>query len=326
MTNKVTAGIDFGKTHLRFGIAGDAPELKHFTKCVYTRGSPAGMYRQIYEGLDDALAQAGCARADLAGIGIAVPAVVNRETGAVAWGPDWDFMAGASLAEPIRERYGVPVAADVDTVMATWGEHWAGVGATCRRFAVLTWGTGLGAGLVLDGRVVENPGNLFPEFGHSRVSDDERLCKCGSRGCVDTMVCGGGIAAYGREALAAGKDTLIRDLCGNAPSAVTAAMVFEAAERNDAVAVEILRRVGVLIGRLCANVVLTVQPETIVIVGGLTERCGWILETVNATMRENCWFLFKGLTACEVVASRLGDTAGVLGAIRKAQVAAGRIT
>jgi predicted NBD/HSP70 family sugar kinase len=94
-------------------------------------------------------------------------------------------------------------------------------------------------------------------------------------------------------------------------------MVFEAAEAGDAIAHAILERVAVLIGRLCGNIVLTMQPEKIVIVGGLTERCGWVLDTINRTMTENCWLLFKGLTTCEVVASGLGDTAGVLGAIYK---------
>jgi len=323
-TEPCVIGIDFGKTNVRFAIAEDQPELKYFTKRPYLRGSPEEIHRQIFAGIDTALEEAGYARDAVLGIGIDVPAVVNRETGAILWGPDWDFMAGASLTKPIAERYGVPVVADVDPVMATWGEHWAGVGRTCQRFAMLTWGTGLGAGLVIDGEVQEYPDNLFPEFGHSRVSDDDWPCKCGATGCVDTMVCGGGIARHGRLAVEAGRQTLLRELCGNNPEQVTSPMVFEAAQRGDAVAVAILERVAVLLGRLCGNLVLTMQPEKIVIVGGLTERCGWVLDTINRTMRDNCWLLFKGLTQCEVVASQLEDTAGVLGAIYKARKMLGR--
>jgi predicted NBD/HSP70 family sugar kinase len=310
-------GIDFGKTNMRFAISEETPELKYYIKRPYTRGTPEVMTQQIFDGIDAALKESGYDPRSVLGIGIDVPAVVNRETGAILWGPDWSFLEGASLTKPLEARYGVPVVADVDTVMATWGECWAGAGTTCKRFAVLTWGTGLGAGMVIDGEAQEYPNNLFPEFGHSRVSDDERPCKCGARGCVDTMVCGGGIAEYGREAVAAGKETVLRDLCGNDPSCVTSPMVFEAAAKGDPVATAILQRVAVLLGRLCGNIVLTMQPEKIVIVGGLTERCGWVLDTINRTMTENCWLLFKGLTTCEVVASGLGDTAGVLGAIYK---------
>lgn len=321
---KCIIGIDFGKTNVRFGIAVGQAELKYFTKRPYLRGSPEEMHRQIFEGIDAALESCGYERSDVLGIGIDVPAVVNRETGVILWGPDWDFMAGASLTKPIAERYGVPVLADVDTVMPTWGELWAGVGRTCERFAVLTWGTGLGAGLVIDGKVQEYADSLFPEFGHSRVSDDDWTCACGATGCVGTLVCGGGIAKHGRLAVEEGRQTLLRELCGNDPSRVTSFMVFEAADKHDAVAISILDRVAVLLGRLCANIVLTLQPQKIVIVGGLTDRCAPVLATINRTMRESCWLLFKGLTTCEVVASELGDKAGVLGAIRKVQLTLGK--
>jgi len=316
---RCTIGIDFGKTNVRIAVAEDGFTLAYYTKRPYARVSPEDMSRQMAEGVDLALEETGHSPDELMGIGISVPAVVDRGTGEIVWGPDWDFMAGASLTRPIAERFAVPVVADVDTVMPTWGERWAGVGRSCDRFAVLAWGTGLGAGLVIDGEVREHPDNLFPEFGHSRVSDDDWPCKCGAVGCVDTMVCGPGIARHGRLALEGGKETVLRELCGGDPGQVTSHTVFEAAESGDAVARGILDRVAVLLGRLCANVVLTIQPEKIVIVGGLAKRSPLILDRINETMRKGCWLIRQGLTTCEVVMSELGDTAGVLGAIRKVQ-------
>ena len=317
-------GVDFGKTNVRFGLTEETPRLRYFTKRPYTRGSPDEMHEQIFAGIDHALSESGYHREDLLGIGIDVPAVVNRETGNILWGPDWDFMAGASLTRPIAQRYGVPVVADVDTLMPTWGELWAGVGKTCRRFAIITWGTGLGAGLVIDGEVQEYPNHLFPEFGHSRVSDDDWPCVCGARGCVNALVSGCGIAKHGRLAVESGKPTKLRQICGDKPEQVNSSMVFEAANQGDDVARAIVDRVAVLLGRLCANVVLTVQPEKIVIVGGLAERSKWVLDRINQTMGEGCWFISKGLMHCEVMGSELGDRAGVLGAIRKVQKKVGR--
>ena len=174
------------------------------------------------------------------------------------------------------------------------------------------------------GKVHEYPDNLFPVFGHSRVSDDDWPCKCGAVGCVDTMVCGGGIAKHGRLAVEAGEQTVLHESCGGDPEAVTSHMVFDAADRGDAVAQAILDRIAVLLGRLCANVVLTMQPEKIVFVGGLAERSPALLAKIRATMNEGCWLLQKGLTRCEVICSELGDRAGVLGAIRKVQVSGKR--
>lgn len=313
-------GIDFGKTNVRFAICEEKPELKYYTKESYSRGSAEEMHQAIFKGIDKCIAESEYQKEGLQGIGIAVPAVVDRKEGNIVWGPDWDFLAGASLTKPIEERYKVPVVADVDTVIPTLGEQWAGIGKECDRFVLLAWGTGLGTGVVIDGKVLEHPDNLFPEFGHSRVSDDEWQCKCGAVGCVDTMVCGPGIAKHGRIAVESGSQTLITELCGNDPEKVTAHMVFQAAEQGDLVAKAILERVAVLLGRLCSNAVLTFQPEKIVFVGGLSRYSNLVLDTINKTMNESCWLLFKGLTRCEVICSELGDNAGVLGAIRKVQL------
>ncbi|MBE0652863.1 MAG: ROK family protein, partial [Bacteroidales bacterium] len=309
-------GIDFGKTNVRYAISENEPELKYYTKETYSRGSAEEMHQTIFAGIDKSIAESEYNIEGLQGIGIAVPAVVDRKKGNIVWGPDWDFLAGASLTKPIEQRYGVPVVADVDTVIPTYGENWAGIGKTCKRFVLLTWGTGLGTGVVIDGKVQEHPGNLFPEFGHSMVSDDDWPCNCGARGCVDAMVCGPGIAKHGELAVKNGEHTLLSELCSNNPQGITSHMIFDAAEKGDLVSKAILQRIAILIGRLCANAVLTFQPEKIVIVGGLAKRSKLILETINKTMNENCWLLFKGLTKCDVVTSKLGDSAGVLGAIR----------
>jgi len=317
-------GIDIGKTNLRVAVTGTEPEFKYFVKRAYRRGSPPEMYRQIGEAVEEALREGSAPVSSLSGIGIGVPAIVSRHDGTILFGPDFDFLKGHSITQFLYQRYSVPIVADVDTVVASWGEQWAGAGRTCNRFGLITWGTGVGAGLILDGKVYEGPDNLFAEFGHSVVSDDDWPCNCGAVGCVDCLVSGPGIAEHARRALLSGKDTSLRDLCGNRADAVTCPMVFEAAKAQDPVALSILERVGVLLGRLASNLVYTIQPEKIVIVGGLAERADWILDTMKKTMRSQCWLIFKGFTRCEIVPSTLGDTAGVLGAIRMAQLKAGR--
>jgi glucokinase len=323
---KCFVGIDVGKTNMRVAVAGTQPELKYFAKRAYRRGAPVEIDEQIRRAVDEALAQACVPVSCLAGIGMGVPAIVNRNDGTILFGPDYDFLQGHSITRALQERYRVPIVADVDTVVASWGEQWAGIGCTCRRFALITWGTSLGAGLILDGKVYEGPDNLFAEFGHCIVSDDDWPCICGARGCVAQLVSGLGITEHARRALLDGKDTILRELAGTHPGAVTSPMVFEAAGRGDSVALQILERVGVLLGRLCANLVYTIQPEKIVIVGGLAEQAQSILETMNKTMRDHCWLIFKGFTRCEIVSSTLGDTAGVLGSIRMVQLKAAAIS
>jgi glucokinase len=317
--DKTFIGIDIGKTNMRVGLAADKPELRFFAKRSYQRGSPGDVDRQILNAVDEALERAGAPSDSLAGIGIGVPAIVNRDDGTILFGPDYDFLQGHSITKSLKDRYGVPITADVDTVVASWGEQWVGIGRTCNRFGLITWGTSLGAGLILDGRVYEGPNNLFAEFGHCIVSDDDWPCICGGNGCVATLASASGIVEHGRRALVQNKKTILRNLAEDRPANVTASMVFEAASRGDLVAQQILERVAILLGRLCANLVYTIQPEKIVIVGGLTERAHSILEMMNNTMRQHCWLIVKGFTSCEILPSALGDTAGVLGAIRMVQ-------
>jgi len=316
-------GIDIGKTNMRVAVTGTGPEFKYFVKRAYRRGSAPDMYQQIGKAVEEALQEGSVPVNSLGGIGIGVPAIVSRHDGTILFGPDFDFLKGHSITQFLYQRYSVPIVADVDTVVASWGEQWVGTGRTCNRFALITWGTGIGAGLILDGKVYEGPDNLFAEFGHSVVSDDDWPCNCGATGCVDCLVSGPGITEHARRALLAGKDTVLKDLCGNQPEALTCPMVFEAAKAHDPVALSVLERIGIILGRLASNIVYTIQPEKIVIVGGLAERVEWILDTMSKTMRSQCWLIFKGFTNCEIVPSTLGDTAGVLGAIRMAQLKAG---
>lgn len=325
-SDNVFVGIDVGKTNMRVGLTTGEPELKFFHKRSYERGSPRDIDQQLIHAVHEALDAAGVPASSLAGIGVGVPAIVNRQDGTILWGPDYDFLKNHSITRSLSDHYGVATAADVDTIVASYGEQWVGIGRTCNRFGLITWGTSLGAGLVLDGSVYEGRDNLFAEFGHCIVSDDDWPCICGGKGCVATLASASGIVEHGRRALRDGKKTALTSLAQNRPENVTSSMVFDAASRGDAIAQQILERVAVLLGRLCANLVYTLQPEKIVIVGGLAERAHSILEKINSTMRQDCWLLVKGFTCCEVLASILGDTAGVLGAIRMVRQRAVRDT
>ncbi len=246
---KCILGIDVGKSNIRVAIAEGSPELKYYCKWPYRSSTANEFEEQLTTAIDRALFESGRSRYNVGAIGIDVPAIVDREKGTIRYGPAFDYMGDYSITGRMSEYYGVPVVADVDTVMAAWGELWAGIGTTCKNFALITWGTGLGAGLVVNGEVVEGANSLFPEFGHSVVSDDDWPCDCGSRGCLNALVTGPGIARHGAIALEQGKKTLLCELAGNDPARVTSHMVFEAAETGDRAAKEILERVGILLGR-----------------------------------------------------------------------------
>ena len=315
----IYVGIDIGRTHYRVGLLDEQAQLIDFCKIIYERTGYELLLDSIISSIEDRIATAGLSVEDIRAIGTAVPGIVDRETGVFLQGPDYDFMRGKSLRKDLADRYSCCVTSDVDTTAPTWGELSAGLGKECDRFALLTWGTSVGAGLVLEGRVVSYRDNLFPEFGHSRVSDDDRPCICGGRGCFATLVSGDGIALSGREAAGRGESEYLAAILRESDRSISAADVFNAADAGDAGASEILGRVGELFGRLYANLVYYCQPEKIVVTGGMTPRFPAIRAVVIESMKNNCWLLKGGFTRCEPVMSTLGDTAGVIGAAAQAR-------
>ena len=315
-------GIDIGKTHFRVGMLDEQSKLVDYCKNAYGRTGYESLLKSITESIDERMDAIGASTADIGAIGVALPGIVNRETGLFLQGPDYDFMHGRSLGKDLAGRYSCTVVSDVDTIAPTWGELIAGVGKGCDRFALLTWGTSVGAGLVLDGRVISYRDNLFPEFGHSKVSDDDRACICGGRGCFATIVSGDGIALSGKEAAENGESDNLAAVLKETGGPITAAHVFDAAASGDSGARRILDRVGELFGRMYANLVYFCQPEQIVVTGGLTPRFAAIEPVVRKSMKRNCWLLEGGFTTCKPVMSTLGDTAGVIGAAAQARAKA----
>ena len=319
MQKEYFIGIDIGKTNVRVAIAKTEPQLLYYEKRPWQCQNYNDMSSLTLNFVEDAITETKIPVDSIRAIGIGVPAVVNRATGDVLYGPGFDLLDGHSCTSFLAEKYGVPVFADVDTVVGTRGELWAGIGRKCDDFAIITWGSGIGAGRVKDGEVILGRNNLFPEFGHSIVSDDDLPCICGSRGCIGTVASGPAIARQGKLALERGENSLLRELSNNDPNGITTRMVFDAAAKNDATALRIIKRLGILLGRLCANLVYMDQPKKIVVIGGLVEQKKWVLPQIAETMNENCWLIKRGFADCEVLFSELGDTAGVLGSIHMAR-------
>lgn len=245
-------------------------------------------------------------------VGIGTPGVVEPGTGRVLLAPNLaGFDRPVDVGLLLRERLGCEVAVGNDVNVAALGEARAGAGAGHQDILAVWLGTGLGAGLVLDGRLRVGPHGLAGELGHAVVVPGGRRCGCGGRGHLEAYIGRRALEVHARELHAAGRPTELVELAGEAPMK---SKVFRAAyDAGDLVARELIDEGVALLGTAIVNVAVTVDIGAVVIGGGLGERFGGLVtERVGESLRT------LGLAGVEpvVLEASLGDHAGALGAAR----------
>lgn len=247
--------------------------------------------------------------------GVAVPAVVDRQAGKVVWAPNipgwWDF----PLGEFLRSRTGIPVYLDHDGPAAVTGEQWVGAARGLSHVVFIIIGTGIGAGLILGGRVYRGSQGIAGGIGWScleRDAIDAPLYR--GKGFLETVASGPGIAREVREEILRGKTSLALEMSGGNPGAITAEEVFAAAARGDDVAREVLARAVRYIGMAAANLVSAFNPEIVVLGGGVGRHLGPYLDDIKHVVEVTAQP--QAGAVVRVVTAELGDDAGVMGAAK----------
>ena len=215
------------------------------------------------------------------------------------------------LAELFAERLGITTALTNDANAAAIGEMTYGVARGLKDFIMITLGTGVGSGIVINGQMVYGHDGFAGELGHVIVKEDGRPCGCGRKGCLETYCSATGVARTAREMLIARSDeSLLRKIPAEE---IVSKDVYDAAVRGDKLALEIFQYTGDILGRALANAIAFSSPEAIVLFGGLAKAGDLILKPVQKSMEENVLNIYKGKT--RLLLSELKDAdAAVLGA------------
>jgi glucokinase len=265
---RVVLAVDVGGTLTVAGVVTETGEvLEEIVRPTHEAG-PGTAGRTITALLDALVDRARRPGGGLLGIGVGVPAVVEAVTGRIGdeahHVPD---LAGQPLARNLQTRYGLPAWVDNDVNAVTLGEWMFGAGRGARSLVVLAPGTGFGAGLILDRRLIRGASGFAGELGHAPVKFDGRPCWCGGRGCLAVYASGRGIAEAARERAAAGSALLAA--AGGDPQAITAPLVFKAARAGDPAAAAVVDEACRALGAMIAVVVNGLNPEVVVVTGGV---------------------------------------------------------
>jgi len=218
------------------------------------------------------------------------------------------------LRQIIHDRLGLTAALDNDANCAVLGEWWVGAARGCRNAIGLTIGTGIGGGIILDGRLYHGSSDVAGEIGHTTIDTEGRRCKCGNYGCLEAYASGPNIALRAVESIEAGVESSLATLVDGDLTKVTAQTVYEAAQAGDELALEVVTDTARFLGAGIANLLNIFNPEVVVICGGVTLAGDHLFVPLR---REVARRAFKpAVNACRIVPCELTGTAGVYGAAK----------
>lgn len=244
------------------------------------------------------------------GIGIGAPNA-NFYSGNIEFAANLPWKGVLPLGEQLYEHLGIPVAVTNDANAAAIGEMTYGIARGMRDFVMVTLGTGVGSGIVVNGQLVYGHDGFAGEIGHLKMIRGGRTCGCGGKGCLEAYASATGVARTAREYLATrSDDSLLRSL---KPEEITSKDVYDAAMKGDALSKEIFDFTGRLLGEALADFACSTSPEAFVLFGGLSKAGGLLLDPLVEAMEENLLPVWRG--KIKVVLSELASSeAAVLGA------------
>lgn len=312
-------GVDIGGTNLRAAVVDQTGKILAFTHAKSPIADPTQGCTQLVQAIRSVAAQANLQLGQLQGVGLGIPGWQDRLHGRLVFAPKMAHWQPIFDLERLQKALDLPIYVDSDPHVATLGELWVGAGQGSRHLIMITLGTGLGCGIVVDSKLYVGQHGMAGEFGHIIVSDDATVvCDCGLTGCLETQAAGPAIARQGRAAVESGAVTLMRDLVQGRVDCITTATVFCAAERGDPIAQSIVNRAGELIGFGLATLVSLCEPEKIIVGGGMAAIGDLLLKPMQQAMARRCYLIARGYITVEFVRAQLGDNAGVIGAARLA--------
>lgn len=307
---KYCFGIDVGGTTVKMGLFTTEGELLDKWE-IPTRKEDGGAYilNDVAASVEAKLAEKNIAKEDVAGAGIGVPGP-TLDTGYVSICVNLGWK-DKNPANELSELLSIPVKAGNDANVAALGEMWKGGGEGYLDVVLLTLGTGVGGGIIINGEIAPSHRGVGGELGHITVNpDEEATCNCGNHGCLEQYASATGVVRIANKLLAASKEeSSLRTL-----ETVTAKDVFDVAKAGDHLAVEAVEVLGKYLGLVVANVALTVDPDVFVIGGGVS-KAGQVLIDVITKYYHN-FAKIIGDNKAKVVLAKLGNDAGIYGAAR----------
>lgn len=308
----ISIGIDIGGTGIQVGVVDQHGRILHKGNITTGVGRPyQDIIRDMAECTLETVQAAGFTPADIDWVGIGIPGIADQQTGNVIFCTNMGWR-DIPLRDEFRKHLDVPVYIDNDATVAGLAESVAGVSAGTSSSVFLTLGTGVGGGIVLGDKVWSGHHGVGSEVGHMILEADGVPCTCGNLGCVERYCSATAIIRMAREMLPTHPDSMLWTMCDGDLNTINAKMVIDASREGDPVGEKVFRRFVKYLSQTIATIVNFLDPEVIVLGGGVSKAGTYLLEAVRAEVPRT--LIFKNLPSSRIELAELGPDAGIIGA------------
>lgn len=303
---QLALGIDLGGSQVRAALVDQAGTiLRRAAKTTDVAGGPRGVVAQMRALLGEV---GGTANRELiAGVGVAAPGPLDSDTGRIIDIPTLPGWRDFPLREILASDLSLPVILENDGIAAANGEWTFGAGRGLRHLVYVTVSTGIGGGVVVDGRLLHGKRGMAGHVGHMIIAPDGPRCACGARGCFEAVASGSALGEAGRKAALASADMRF---AGREADAITSRDVVEAARAGDPVAIDLLRREAVWLGIGFTSLIHLYSPERLIVGGGVSRAFDLLRDGIVEVVQSSAMVPFRTV---EIVEAALGDNAGLAG-------------
>jgi glucokinase len=311
--NTVAVGVDLGGSAIKSGLVTPQGEiLRDTTLPAEADQGPRHVIEQIVKSVHQLIDSSSYDRQEFAGIGVGSPGTVDLDGGTVKYPPNFPGWTVVRLGEALYNEFGLHIEVDNDANAAAVGEAKFGAGVGHKDFIMVTLGTGVGGGLILDGKIYRGPFGGAGELGHITIDYNGPLCNCGNRGCVEAYVGAKYLTQRAVEGVKNNPGSRILALVKNDITQIDPKVISLAAEEGDTTAIDIFAEAGKHLGIGLASVVNLLDVRLIIIGGGVAHAGKPLFDAVRESVKHHV--LKPMAEGLEVLPAKLGNSAGILGA------------
>jgi glucokinase len=313
MGKSVVIGVDLGGTKIATAAADfDGSLLSKVIKPTCPERGEDAVIETIVDSVKEAASSAGASKGDIKSIGIGSPGPIDPKAGTVIFAPNlmWHNVPIVHMLEGILD---LPVCLENDANVAGLGEYRFGAGKGSKNMIYITVSTGVGGGLILDGEIYAGSFGMAGEVGHTTIVNDGPLCGCGNQGCLEALAAGPAIARKAQACILHGEETIMTEMVAGRVEEITSKTVGEAALAGDLLAKEIVDKTGEYLGIGVANLINVINPDTVVIGGGVSNMGELLFAPVRRTVEKRA--IKAAFEKVKIVKAGLGTDAGLVGAV-----------